>query len=256
MMIQELCPVRNVVQVAQGVFVLTCISPRIAASILPGQFVNIRIGTGTEPLLRRPFSVYRTNGCDIEIVFQVVGQGTDMLRHLGEADRVDVLGPLGTPYRYESPDFETAVLVAGGLGIAPLPILTSFLKRAGKPVVSFIGARESALLVDLHLEQVSVATDDGTRGFHGTVVDLARSHLRSGHFAHPKIFSCGPTRMLASTARLAKEFGIPCEVSLEGPMGCGFGICQGCPVELLAGERKYALMCKEGPVFDASTILM
>jgi dihydroorotate dehydrogenase electron transfer subunit len=184
----------------------------------------------------------------VEIVFNVIGRGTAALCRKQGGETIDVLGPLGVPFGVDVPDFETGVLIAGGLGVAPMPLATRGLREAGKQVATFLGARSAGCVVADHLDNVRIATDDGSKGFHGTVVDLAGQVLRQGEIARPKIFACGPTAMLRAVARLAKELGCPCEVSLEGPMACGFGICQGCPVELAAGG--YALMCKEGPVFD------
>jgi dihydroorotate dehydrogenase electron transfer subunit len=253
-MIQELCEVRKLQQVADNIYVLTFFSPQISSLTRPGQFVNIKASEQTDPLLRRPFSVYQTDNGNVEIIFNVIGKGTDLLHRVREGEKIDVLGPLGKGYRYDGPSLETAVLIGGGLGVAPLPILTSYLKRSNKSVVTFLGTRRSAQLVQTGLENVSVATDDGSVGFHGTVVDLAMKSLTARPLHKAGIFACGPTPMLRATIRLAMKLGIVCEVSLEGPMGCGFGICQGCPVETLDEARKYALMCKDGPVFDAARI--
>ena len=110
--------------------------------------------------------------------------------------------------------------------------------------------------MEKHLVNTLVATDDGSKGCHGTVVDLARSALASGRYPRPRMFACGPTAMLRAVRALALELDIPCEASLEGPMGCGCGICQGCPVELVDADRKYGLMCKDGPVFDVRKIII
>lgn len=120
--------------------------------------------------------------------------------------------------------------------------------------MTLLGARSAAHLVADHLEHAYIATDDGSRGFHGNVVDLASDILRKHPVSRPKIFACGPMPMLRAVASFARASDIPCEVSLEGPMGCGIGICQGCPVELAGPEKLYALMCKDGPTFDIRTI--
>ncbi|MGB2957524.1 MAG: dihydroorotate dehydrogenase electron transfer subunit, partial [Bacteroidota bacterium] len=124
----------------------------------------------------------------------------------------------------------------------------------GKPVITCLGARTAGQLVMEHLDNVQVATDDGSRGHHGNVVDLLKQIIADRRPDRPKMFGCGPTPMLRALAEFALSAGIPCEVSLEGPMACGFGICQGCPVELSGDEGGYALMCKEGPAFDVRTI--
>lgn len=253
-MIQLDCPVHGVEQVAENVFVLSFLSPAISHHTAPGQFVNIKVDQYIEPLLRRPFSIYRTSGEHAEIIFNVVGKGSTLLRKKKKGDTINVLGPLGVPFSLSRDDFDTAVLVGGGLGVAPLPLATQYLSAAGKRVQTFLGARSANQLVEAHLLNVRVATDDGTKGHHGTVVDLLTSQLSSFTGGRAKIFACGPTKMLHALAEMAIRARIPCEVSLEGPMACGFGICQGCPVELVNGGKKYALMCKDGPTFDVNKI--
>ncbi len=254
MIVQEVCSVSGVRKAGDGAYVLAFRSPAIARSVKAGQFLNVRVDGTTDPLLRRPFSVYRTEGDFVELIFNVIGKGTALLAGKRGGDTVDVLGPLGTPFNLMAGDFTTAVLVGGGLGVAPLPIATATLRAARTPVATFLGARSSGQVVDAYLENVSVATDDGTRGFHGNVVELLKTSLARQPQPHPKIFACGPTAMLKALGAFAIQSNIPCEVSLEGPMACGIGICQGCPVDLTGGEKKFALMCKDGPVFDVRTI--
>jgi dihydroorotate dehydrogenase electron transfer subunit len=252
--LESLCPVSDVREVAQNVFVLRFVAPSISRMAKAGQFVNIRVEGGTEPLLRRPFSVHSADGESIDIIFNIMGRGTASLRRKRPGDVIDVLGPLGVPFSLAGDDFETGILVAGGLGVAPLPIATVTLLAAGKNVETFLGARTKAQLATESLHNLHIATDDGSAGFFGTVVDLVRETLAQGLFPKPKMFACGPTAMLKAVAQYALSSGIPCEVSLEGPMGCGIGICQGCPVELTGSEKKYALMCKDGPTFDVRTV--
>jgi len=252
----ETCPVTGLRQAGDGIHVLAFTSRVIGESIRPGQFLNIRVDDGIDPLLRRPFSAYRVASSSIEIIFNVVGRGTGALRQKRPGDTLDVLGPLGVPFGYDSPDYDTAVLIGGGLGVAPLPILTARAHAAGKSVLTFLGGRSAGFVVGEYLENLHVATDDGSKGYHGTVVDLARTTLAARPPGRPKIFACGPTPMLKAVAEFALAESIPCEVSLEGPMGCGIGICQGCPVELAGEEKRYALMCKDGPVFDSRAIIL
>jgi dihydroorotate dehydrogenase electron transfer subunit len=250
----DLCRVTSVRSVSRGIFVLSCVSPSIAASVQPGQFLNIKVGEGSDALLRRPFSAYWVEGDNVEIVFNVVGRGTAALGAMKPGDILDVLGPLGVPFHVAGRDFDTGVMLGGGLGVAPLPLLTRALRAAGKATMTFVGGRSASLLLPEHLENPHTATDDGSAGFHGTVLQLAREALAGGKVSRPKLFACGPTAMLKAVADFARTSGIPCEVSLEGPMGCGIGICQGCPVELAGVEKRYALMCKDGPTFDIQAI--
>lgn len=251
---QLMCPVADLHTVAEGISLLTLHAPDLAAEVRPGQFVNIRVHDGIDPLLRRPFSVSRREGEYIEILFNVVGKGTALLARLHQGMVLDLLGPLGTPFTTDDARCQTAVLVAGGLGVAPMPILTESLRIQGRDVRTFLGARTAAHLVTNHLVNVAVATDDGSRGRKGTVVDLAAEALVQSPVRGVKMYACGPMPMLRAVARLAEKLDVPCEVSLEGPMACGIGICQGCPVELAGPQKKYALMCKDGPTFDARTI--
>lgn len=250
------CPVVSLRSAADGTFVLAFRAPSIAAGVRPAQFVNIKVNALPVPLLRRPFSVYRVDGDVVEILFNVVGTGTELLARSRPGDMLDVLGPLGHSWGLDA-DYDTALLVGGGLGVAPMPITTSALSRLGKNVRTFIGARSARLLVTGHLQGLEVATDDGSAGARGTVVDLVRGAIAGGGISRPKIFACGPTPMLRALASAAEDLGVPCEVSLESAMACGIGICQGCPVETRGdGGRKYALICKEGTVFDARSILI
>ena len=253
-MTQGLYLVSGVREAGENIFVIRFLAPELAASIKAGQFINIKVADGFEPLLRRPFSVYRASDGHVEVIFNVVGRGTSILSRKAAGDFIDVLGPLGMPYSLDDPSFTTGILVGGGLGVAPLPIATAGLKAAGKRVMTFLGGRSAGQVVREHLIDPLIATDDGSLGFRGTVVDLLGAELPKRKVAAPKIFACGPTPMLRAVAAFARAGGIPCEVSLEGPMACGIGICQGCPVELTGTEVKYALMCKDGPVFDIETI--
>jgi dihydroorotate dehydrogenase electron transfer subunit len=247
--------VLSVREVAPNIHVLTMHAPRIASSVRAGQFLNIRTSDSLIPLLRRPFSVYRREGDDLGIIFNVVGAGTKILAGATSSASLDVIGPLGNSFGVGG-GYEEALLVAGGLGVAPFPVLTAELLKAGKPVRTFLGARNASQLVRAHLDNVSVSTDDGSAGHHGTVVDLLRAWLTAAPERKRKIFACGPTAMLRALSAFAAEFRVPCEISLESPMACGIGICQGCPVEVKGGPGKYALVCRDGTVFDSVNVVL
>ncbi len=242
-------------EIAAGIYILRLRSPEIARRASPGQFVNIRCGEGCLPLLRRPFSISRTDGDVIELMFNVIGGGTRMLASKDSGDSVDVLGPLGVPFEIQG-EYQRALLVGGGLGVAPFPFLTDALRGEMKEIVTFVGARTSAQLTERHLQNVRVATDDGSKGFRGTVVDLLREFLLDVPPVRFKVFGCGPTKMLKALSNLASSVGVDCELSLEGDMACGMGICQGCPVERSDGTKKYSLVCTEGPTFNSKEIVL
>lgn len=254
-MVQTRCAVRSVVRTAADIHVLTMLAPDIAPSVRPGQFLNIRTSEGYFPLLRRPFSVHLRRDDLLSIIFNVVGEGTRILSEAGEGTALDVIGPLGNSFGVDD-DYDEAMLVGGGLGVAPLPILTDELKRAGRPLRTFLGARTAAQLVTDHLENLSIATDDGSSGHRGTIVDLLARWLPGAPARRRKIFACGPNPMLRALSAFAAEHSIPCEISLESPMACGIGICQGCPVEVRNGPGKYALVCRDGTVFDSNNVAL
>lgn len=242
-------------------FVLRLAAPTIASSVQPGQFVNILPRTGAiDPLLRRPFSVYQTGEGWIEVIIQIHGKGTEELSKELVGDSLDVIGPLGSPWKYNSGSYSTAILLVGGVGVASMPSLTHACESSNIPFETYYGARSERLFADEYLKRVHYATDDGSKGYHGTIIDLLRSDLRSGAYTHPKLFVCGPTPMMRAATSLAAEFDIPCEVSLETEMACGVGICQGCPVQTTAAElektgKKFHLVCTHGPSFEREQIV-
>ena len=236
-------------------FNLQFYSPEIASTSLPGQFINIKIDETSVPLLRRPFSVYNINDDEVEIVFAVWGMGTKKLHQKKVGEYLDVIGPLGKPFNINGEE-KISILIAGGLGVAALPLLTRALDKKGKSIKTFLGARTNNLLITSYLKNLDVATDDGSFGYHGTVVDLLHKYLLNVDCSVIKIYGCGPTPMLKALVNITNEFKVPCEVSLETSMACGFGICQGCAVEMKQGNKKYLLTCKDGPVFNLKEIIL
>ncbi len=219
-------------------FVIGMRAPEIAASVRAGQFVNI--GWSPGPLLRRPFSVYRTDSEDIEIVLKAVGKGTTQLLAMEPGDRISCLGPLGRGFEMDSGAADV-VLVSGGLGVAPMPLAAKEARELGMHVTWVHGARTSVeLCSEADGDNVVWATDDGSQGFAGTAVAAAPDA--------DVVLACGPNRMLAAVSERWPE----AQVSVETYMGCGTGVCLGCAVPLKRGG--YDRACKEGPVYRAHTI--
>jgi dihydroorotate dehydrogenase electron transfer subunit len=248
--------------IAPGLVTLRFSNQSIASETLAGQFVNVlpKAGFG-DPMLRRPFSVYWSEGDQAEIIVQAHGRGTGILAETREGEELDILGPLGKPWMYQSADYETAILLIGGVGVASMPMLTRALELEEISFQTFYGARTASLIARDRLSNLHIATDDGSEGFHGSNVALLRSFLEQGRFESPKIFACGPTAMMRAAQALAAEFGIPCELSLETEMACGIGICQGCPVlneesVFQTSGRKFKLVCTDGPSFNAKEIVL
>lgn len=219
-------------------FVLGMRAPEIAASARAGQFVNI--GWSPGPLLRRPFSVYRAERDNVEIVLKAVGAGTEQLLAMEVGDRVSCLGPLGRGFELPT-GAGSAVLVSGGLGVAPMQLAAREARSAGLHVTWVHGARtEVELCAEAEGDKVVWATDDGSHGFRGTAVAAAPDA--------DVVLACGPNRMLAAVAERWPE----AQVSIETYMGCGTGVCLGCAVPLVRGG--YDRACKEGPVYRAAAI--
>ncbi len=247
-------PVTETKQLQENIFLQKIHCPEIASVIKAGQFLNVRVLESTYPLLRRPFSI-----CDVEddyiyLLFNVMGEGTIILSHKPEGALIDLLGPLGKGFNTED-DYELAVIAAGGLGAAPFPFLTKELKDK-KEIKTFVGGRSKSDVITYGMINVSVATDDGSAGYKGTVVDLMRENLQELKSKKIKVFACGPTPMLRAVKEFCVENDFNCEVSTECAMACGFGICQGCPIESANEKDKYLLVCKDGPVFNIKDVML
>jgi len=238
-------------------FVMGLYSPEIAREANPGQFLHIRIEDKNDPLLRRPFSIHRIEDERVEILYKVVGEGTKILSQKRPSQKIDLLGPLGRGFKINS-GVERVVLVAGGVGGAPLYFLVSRLIAAQVPELSvFIGAENKERLLyeeqfrDLAVD-VQIATEDGSKGFKGLISDLFASSISAeSHTSSTVVCACGPLPMMREIASISKGHGITCYVSLEQRMGCGIGACLGC---VIRGEKGYVRVCKDGPVFDAQDI--
>ena len=236
------------------IYLLKIHSPEIASVIQPGQFLNIRVSDDSYPLLRRPFSVCDVEGEHIYIMFNILGEGTRILARKKTGDSLDILGPLGVGFNLID-DYETAVIVAGGLGAAPFPYLTRSIKNE-KKIMTFIGGKTKPDVITYGMQNYKTSSDDGSTGFKGTVVDLLESQLEQLRNEKIKVFGCGPSSMLKSLKNFCVENDFNCEVSTECAMACGFGICQGCPIESTSNPDKYLLVCKDGPVFNIKDVVL
>jgi dihydroorotate dehydrogenase electron transfer subunit len=242
---------------------LSC--PDIARAAYPGQFVNMKVSDTGEPLLRRPLGVHRIQGRNIEVIYEIVGQGTALLAQRKAGEYLEVIGPLGNGFSRESgPDSQAKkILVAGGMGIAPLIFLAQSLAKPRIPdskpkTLALIGAKtKDGILCEKEFRKldcdVKIATDDGSRGFKGKVTDLLKHLLPITNYRLPiTIYACGPRPMLKEVAKISQQYRIRAQVSLEEHMACGFGACMGCAVKTSQGYKR---VCKEGPVFQADEII-
>ena len=257
------CTVFSNREVSRGNFLITLQVPRGFGKPQPGQFVHLRVSHEAEPLLRRPYSlegfVDRAGIRAVRIYFSVVGRGSRILASQPKGRRLDLIGPLGVGF---SPrPRRLPILIAGGRGVAPLLFLSRRLAERKRPYVFLFGARSRGELYgvrEIRGGRVHLATDDGSVGFHGSVFELLKREWEEGSHSplSAEVFTCGPHGLLHEVSDFARERGIRCEASLEGPMACAVGACRGCPVPLLATAdgRRYPAMCVDGPVMDATVV--
>ena len=266
-MIQSEARVAANVSVAPGTFRLT-LSGAGAEGYDPGQFCQVKAWPWADPLLRRPFSimdcrVLESGEAGLDILYQIVGRGTRLMSRLRPGDAVDVLGPLGVgfplPVQTDSPD-RSALIVAGGLGVAPFPLLVRRLVAAGVQTTAIVGARNKELVLctaeftglGATVVAVSEAADLPERGYATDAMER-----RLGDERPDVVYSCGPEPMLERVVAIARAHDLVCHVSLERRMPCGFGICYGCVVQARTPGHDaphHVRSCLDGPVIDAGRL--
>lgn len=234
----------------------------------PGQFYMIgtfgKCGSPSfcedirDPLLKRPFSLFRKTKKGLQILFRVRGRGTAMLRELKKGSHVDVLGPLGNSYPAPSKD-KIPLIIAGGIGIASLFYFAEKLSKAKKKAYISYGVRSQKELFMVEelkkfAKELSISTDDGSCGERGCVTDMVGGLLSRipSLGAGSVIYACGPRRMLEAVSEMAALRGIEVYLSMEEVMACGVGACLGCVVKTVSGHKR---VCKEGPIFNGNEIV-
>jgi len=250
--------ITSAVEAMPDTYLLRLEAPQIAAAARPGQFVMVRCGGDTT--LPRPLSIHRVDGGLLALLFSVVGKGTRWLSQRRKGDTLDIFGPLGNGF-FVNPRSKNLLLIAGGMGIAPLFFLADVAAGEGKKVTLITGARSADCLLPISASQklfdvgmmpasihVVNATDDGSEGFKGLATDLIPAYLEG----IDQIFACGPVEMYRTMAASYNNiYKIPVQISLEIMMGCGAGVCYGCTIKTKQGLKQ---VCKDGPVFDIGEI--
>ena len=244
---------------------------KIASSFenpLPGQFVMIRIAGLNDPFLSRPISIYSFfrggNFCSMELLYRVVGKGTQIMAGLIEGSQVEINGPLGNGF--EMTVKKNMVFIAGGIGIAPLSLLIESLCRrtdcSSSAMIIYMGFQSASAVVGLDKMQklcphITICTDDGTVGKKGLVTQVFQKDVKKFSPDNTSIYACGPKEMLRSLATILNESNFNCQVSLEERMACGTGACMGCAVAVKdkKGVFGYKRVCADGPVFDIRQIV-
>ncbi len=256
-------------RVGPGFYKICIKSAYLSRNSRPGQFIEVLCSDGSEVFLRRPLGVHKITRVGIEMLYEVAGKGTELLSHKKKGGTLDVIGPLGNGFsidhRPKIADQRPIVLVAGGIGVAPLVALAEKIVH-GKEIIVLIGACKKAhILCDNDFRKIGakvmVATEDGSMGRKGLITEALDDLLWSADCGPSTIYACGPTGMLRAVSSIASKYDIPCQVSLEEKMACGVGVCLGCPVKIKTQYPKpntqyeYKVVCKDGPVFDSKEIL-
>jgi dihydroorotate dehydrogenase electron transfer subunit len=251
----ELCEILSNEELMPGTYLMWLQAPEIAQQARAGQFVMV--SCGEETTLRRPISVHNINGDKLALLYMVVGKGTDWLSHLKKGANADILGPLGNGFQVSqmTPGTLSYLLIAGGIGIAPLRLLIDKLKPFCRQIILLQGAATAARLYPKELlpKEVSltVATDDGTAGHKGFITDLIPTFATTAD----EVIVCGPMPMLRTIANNQKALRLsdkPVSVSMEMRMACGLGICYGCTIRTKSGLKQ---VCKDGPVFNLNDVI-
>lgn len=226
-------------------------SKKLARSVKPGQFMQVAINEQLDPFLRRPFSYYRVVGDRVEVLYEILGRGTEMLTHMTKGTSLKVLGPLGKPFTPKVKK-KKRVLIAGGVGVPPL----IFLAEKHKVDYLLIGTKSKAEVMpkkELKNVQAKVlySTNDGSYGKKGFVTGLLQEIIAHEGAENLFIQTCGPNVMMQAVMDIAREQGIEGEASIDKTMACGIGICLGCMVKTPEG---WVPSCTEGPVFNFNKV--
>ncbi len=230
---------------------LTLTAPNMPAC-RPGQFVNIRATKSAEAFLRRPISIHNYDAAtkSIELLIHDVGPGTHSMCQTEVGESLDCLLPLGNGFSTPQ-GLRRALLVGGGVGVAPLLLLGSELKKQSCDVTFILGGKTDKDILRREVFEpygrVCLTTEDGTAGTKGFVTQHP-AMLET----YDRIYTCGPLPMMKAVAKIAHEQGITCEASLENLMACGIGACLCCVEKTTSGHR---CVCTDGPVFDTKDLL-
>ncbi len=243
----------------EDVMKFTCLTPEIASTAVPGQFIEIKVSKTFEPFLRRPISIFNIEKDKnlIEFIFQIKGRGTSFLSEVEEGEYIDVVGPLGDGV-FNIKQCKNIAIIGGGIGIFPLYELAKE-NIDNISINTYLGFRSKQfVLLEEEFKKVStkliISTDDGTYGNNGYAIDYLKSDFDKLNF--DGIFACGPLPMLQKVKEFADSKNIYCQLSLEQRMACGIGACMGCSVKLNTNNDtiQYARVCKNGPVFESNKI--
>jgi len=256
-------------EISPGYFRMKILAPGYSQLAQPGQFVMFRVQNSMQPLLRRPFGIFRVGfmaaDCDemapkefIEIIYKVVGSGTEIMKDLHSGDPVELLGPLGEGFEPGDPTVEK-ILVGGGIGLVPLYMLAEELVRKSNVRLLMGGRSRDDIITVTEFERLGVetyvSTEDGSLGEEGLVTQVLERKLDK--YPNATVFACGPMPMIEAVEKICTKREVALQVSLEALMACGVGACLGCVVkgaEHSDDHPQYLCTCTQGPVFAADEL--
>jgi len=235
------------VRIAEGYYKITLEAPYIVRNYLPTQFVNIKIGTGYEYLLRKPFSIYEAMDHTISIVYRVIGKGTRRLTEYQKGEFLDIVAPVGKGVQVKNIKAKKMAFIAGGCGIASLKELAG---HVAKKFDLFYGVESRNQIVELEkwrklANKIFMATDDGSEGYKGFVTDLFKEKV----LQYDAVYCCGPKVMMRKIYELFPQNSY---FIFEEYMACGIGVCMGCVIKTKEGYKR---ICKDGPLFKGEEIV-
>lgn len=229
-------------------------APALAKCVKAGQFMHIRVNDDSlQPFFRRPFSIYRAQET-VDIFYEVVGKGTQILSERKMGDELDILAPLGTPFVMPPEGTKQVVMIAGGIGVAPMMVLSDALEKSGIDLILLYGGRTKGHTFDMkefvqNGVDVHVATDDGSVGTKGRVSDLFKLINKNSDTTF--LYTCGPNPMMRAVQQFARDHGLKGQAACEEIMACALGACLGCSIPTSDG---YKTVCYDGPCMDLDII--
>lgn len=244
------------ISAAPNIFSMSVEAPAIAQEARPGQFLHVRCGSSTNPLLRRPFSINNINGESVKILYQVRGEGTRFMSSLEPDNMLDIIGPLGNGFTMPK-EGSKCLIIAGGIGIAPMHFLINKLGQNNNSIDMLFGClnkEQLSIIKNIQglCDTVKVSTNDGSHGIKGYVTDI-----ETGLNGYDVVYSCGPEPMLKVVSQKTAMSNVECQVSLERYMACGVGACLSCVCEVADDGSKnsvYSRVCVDGPVYDSRAV--
>ena len=252
-----LCEILENEVIAHNIHKIKIKNPSEDFKIEAGQFINIKCGEGTFPLLRRPISIGLTDDESMTIYVNKIGEGTKLLCDKGEGEFLDILGPLGNTFKVDIEEGKVLV-VGGGIGVAPLLELTKELSKKGLDTKAILGYRDQPFIVEEfknYIEDIVVVSEKEGYDYKGYVTEPLKKELKENRYA--MVFTCGPEPMLKKVNDICRENNVVTQLLLEERMACGIGACLVCTCKTKRGndDWSYVRTCKEGPVFYGDEVI-